>query len=38
MRINAYDENQDLEQYFNRAIEFIHHARVVESGNVLVHW
>ena len=31
------DEDQNLEQYFSKCIEFIHKARK-EDGNVLVHW
>lgn len=28
---------QDLKQYFEEAIDFIHNARL-NNGNVLVHW
>ena len=37
--INASDSpQQDLQQYFPEVIDFIHRARVLENGNVLVHW
>jgi protein-tyrosine phosphatase len=38
MNINASDiPQQDLQQYFKEAIEFIHRARTLENGCVLVH-
>ncbi|CAF0742552.1 unnamed protein product [Brachionus calyciflorus] len=36
--IKASDSpQQDLQQYFSEVIEFIHKARVLENGNVLIH-
>lgn len=37
--IRAADSPQeDLQKYFPEAIEFIHRARIMENGNVLIHW
>jgi hypothetical protein len=37
--IHASDSpQQDLQSHFAEAIEFIHKARTLENGNVLVHW
>lgn len=38
MNIQAADaQEQDLAQYFEKCIDFIHHART-EHENILVHW
>jgi hypothetical protein len=38
MRISAFDDlDQDIQQFFCQAIQFIHKARLC-GGNVLVHW
>lgn len=37
--IRAIDSpQQDLQQYFSQTNEFIHRARTLENGNVLIHW
>jgi hypothetical protein len=39
MCIRAVDSPQeDLQKYFNETNEFIHKARTLENGNVLIHW